>query len=88
LEGLNIKIILVGVSCVGKSTVGIALADDIGFEFFDFDDEIEKYFNKPISFLKREFVTEHNYRQQTSVVLQKILDETMIILFLQWYQVD
>ena len=38
------KIILVGVSCVGKSTVGRILADQVGYKFFDFDFEVEKYF--------------------------------------------
>jgi shikimate kinase len=69
------KIILVGVSCVGKSTVGKMLADKVGYKFFDFDFEIEKYFNKPISILKRKFITEHSFREKASIVLIKILKE-------------
>ena len=53
-------IIITGVSCVGKSTIGKMLADKVGYEFFDFDFEIEKYFNDPISILKRGYITEHS----------------------------
>ena len=69
------KIILVGVSCVGKSTIGKLLADKVGYKFFDFDFEIEKYFNNPISILKKNFITEHSFRQKVSIVLLKILKE-------------
>ena len=54
LEEKRMKIFLTGVSCVGKSTIGKMLADKVGYEFFDFDYEIENYFNRPISFLKRD----------------------------------
>ncbi len=38
-------IILVGVTCVGKSTIGKHLAEKLQYKFIDFDLEIEKYFN-------------------------------------------
>ena len=68
------KILLTGVSCVGKSTIGKMFADKLGYKFFDFDYEIEKYFNHPISFLKREFLTEHSFRKKARVVLSNILE--------------
>lgn len=69
------KIIIVGASCVGKSTIGKILADKVGFKFFDFDFEVEKYFNSHITFLKRDFITERKFREKASVVLLKILKE-------------
>jgi len=69
------KIILVGVSCVGKSTVGKMLAEKAGYKFFDFDLEVEKYFNSYITFIKNELFTEYEYRKKASVVLAKILKE-------------
>ena len=36
------RIILVGVSCVGKSTIGKLLAEKLGYKFFDFDFEVEE----------------------------------------------
>lgn len=69
------KIVITGVSCVGKSTIGKMLADKLGYKFFDFDYEIEDYFNRPISFLKREFLNEYGFRREARVVLSKILEE-------------
>jgi len=69
------KIIIVGISCVGKSTVGKILADKVGYKFFDFDFEVEKYFNSHITFLKREYPFERTFREKASVVLSKILKE-------------
>jgi shikimate kinase len=74
------KIIIVGVSCVGKSTGGKILADKIGYKFFDFDFEVEKYFRSHITFLKREYPFERTYREKVSVVLSKILKENNVIL--------
>ena len=37
------KILLFGVSCVGKSTVGEILAKKLGYKYFDLDDEVKKY---------------------------------------------
>lgn len=49
------KIFLVGVSCVGKMTIGRLLADRLEYQFIDFDDEIERYFVMPISRIKSRF---------------------------------
>ena len=69
------KIILVGVPCVGKSTVGRFLAQRVGYKFFDFDLEVEAYFNSHITFLKQRWWSEHTYRSNVRVVLEKILRE-------------
>jgi shikimate kinase len=34
---------IVGISCVGKTTIGKMLAENIGFSFFDLDIEIQNY---------------------------------------------
>lgn len=67
------KIIIVGVSCVGKSTVGKILADKVGYKFFDFDFMIEKHFNSHITFLKEQYPFERTFREKASVVLSEIL---------------
>jgi hypothetical protein len=39
------RIFLTGVGCVGKTTIGINLAELLDVNFFDLDDEIEMFFN-------------------------------------------
>lgn len=36
------RIYIVGVSCVGKSTVGMLLAEKFGYDFVDFDLYVER----------------------------------------------
>ena len=69
-------IYLVGVGCVGKSTIGKILADEIGFEFFDFEIEVEKYYQKPIERIQAEFFTMNGYREKASVVLDYLFSKT------------
>ena len=38
--------LLVGISCVGKTTIGKMLADKISFSFFDLDLKIEDCYGK------------------------------------------
>ena len=74
-------IYLVGISCVGKTTIGKFLADYIDFEFYDLDEQIEKYFERPIEYIQNEFLTTNGFREKTAVVLNKILnkDRDMVI---------
>lgn len=64
---------MVGVSCVGKSKIGKLLAYKIKHIFFDFDKEIEKYFNSTISFIQKQCFSDREYREKTSVILENIL---------------
>lgn len=74
-------IYLVGISCVGKTTIGKLLANHIDFEFYDLDEQIEKYFERPIEYIQNEFLTTNGFREKTVVVLNKILnkDRDMVI---------
>ena len=42
------RVVLTGVSCVGKTTVGRELAELLGANFFDLDHEIEMFFGTSI----------------------------------------
>ena len=66
------KICLVGVSCVGKTTIGKRLAERLGYAFFDLDTEIEDYFGTSIERLKAELLTEYAFRQKASLVLKRL----------------
>jgi shikimate kinase len=59
-----LKIFIVGISCVGKSTIGRCLSEKLGYQFFDFDTEVEKYYCKSIERLKNEHFTEYSFRQK------------------------
>jgi shikimate kinase len=68
-------IYLVGMSCVGKTTIGRMLATKIGYSFFDLDEEVEKYYQKPIERIQDEFYSMNGFREKASVVLDKILSD-------------
>ena len=69
------KILLTGVSCVGKSTIGRRLAEILEYDFYDLDLELERHFRMPISRLKAQFITGSSFRQKASRVLGRILQE-------------
>jgi len=69
------RVLLVGVSCVGKTTIGRLLARRLGYPFFDLDEEIEKHFGTTIERLRARFLTDYSYRKETSVVLKRIVTE-------------
>lgn len=68
-------IYLVGDSCVGKSTIWKLLADKIGFTFYDFDLEIEKYYKKPIERIQHESIFIDEYRRKASVALDLLFSK-------------
>lgn len=72
---------LVGISCVGKTTIGKILSEKIGFSFFDLDIEIQKYYNKPIERIQDNCLTMNQYREKASVVLNQIFsnNENMVV---------
>jgi len=77
IESNAMIIYLVGVSCVGKTTIGKMLSDKLGYSFFDLDKETEKYYQKPIERIQDEFITMDEFRDKASVVLDYILSKNI-----------
>jgi shikimate kinase len=59
-----LRVSLVGVSCVGTTTIGRIFADRRGWPFFDLDDEIERHFGTSIERLQARFLTGYSYRKE------------------------
>lgn len=72
---INMQIFLVGVSCVGKSTIGPKLAALLGRPFYDLDDEIERYFAMPIERLQDKLGSMHSFRKKAAKALKHLLDQ-------------
>ncbi|MFH0957330.1 MAG: shikimate kinase [Pseudomonadota bacterium] len=77
------QILLTGVACVGKSSIGKKLAEDIGHVFFDLDVEIEKYYTKSISRLKAGFITEYGWRLKVVTVFSLSSYDPFVFLLFQ-----
>jgi shikimate kinase len=58
-----LRVSLVGVSCVGTTTIGRILADRRGCPFFDLDEEVERHFGLSIERLQARFLTGYSYRK-------------------------
>ncbi len=67
------RVLIVGVSCVGKTTIGGLLAGRLGHPFFDLDKETESHFGTSIERLQSRFLTDYSYRKEASVVLKRIV---------------
>ncbi len=70
-------IYLVGIYCVGKTTIGNMLAERIGFSFFDLDEEVQNYYKKPIERIQDEFLTMNEFREKASIVLDLLLSKNI-----------
>ena len=66
------RVLLVGVSCVGKTTIGAILARRLGIPFLDLDDEVEKNFGTSIERLQGRFLTDYSYRKECAQVLKRV----------------
>ena len=69
------RIFLTGVSCVGKTTIGVKLAALMNCPFFDLDMEIENYFGTSIERLQNKFLTMYSFRQEASKALKHLLSK-------------
>ena len=69
------RVYLVGVTCVGKTTVGRLLAKRLGYEFLDFDEETKREFKKPLLALHNQFLNNKGYRDFTKPLLARLLAE-------------
>ena len=73
IEGCNMRILLAGVSCVGKTTIGAQLARLLECRFFDLDVETERFFGTSIERLRNRHLTSHDFRIAASQVLKHVL---------------
>jgi shikimate kinase len=67
------RIFLTGVSCVGKTAIGNDLANLLNYKFYDFDDEVEKYYGMAIEHLQEKYLTMDLFRQKASIALEHTL---------------
>lgn len=72
---LDRPIVLVGLMGVGKSTVGRKLAELLGSDFVDADEEIEKAAQRSISEIFKEF-GESYFRDGERRVIARLIEET------------
>ena len=75
------KILLFGISNVGKTTIGTILAKELEYSFYDLDEEVKKEFQMTLE----EFVHTENLRwrdQKRGRIIKKILahEENMVFV--------
>lgn len=70
-------IYLVGISCVGKTTIGRMLAKTIGFTFFDLDTEIENFYQTSIERIQNACLGMHEFRKKGSIVLDQLFSKNI-----------
>ncbi|MBI9096217.1 MAG: hypothetical protein JEY71_15220 [Sphaerochaeta sp.] len=70
-------IYLVGMSCVGKTTIGRMVAEKMGFTFFDLDERVQEFYQKPIERIQDEFLTMYGFREKASVVLDQVFSKNI-----------
>lgn len=75
------KILLFGISNVGKTTIGTMLAKELGYRFYDLDEEVKEEFQMTLE----EFVHTENLRwrdQKRGRIIKKILakEENMVFV--------
>jgi shikimate kinase len=66
------KIYIVGVGCVGKTTIGELLAKNLGYSFYDLDQNVEDYYGNPIEIIQNESYGIMDFREKASIVLDEL----------------
>jgi shikimate kinase len=66
------RILLVGVSCVGKTTLGRKLAEKQNYSFIDFDAEVAKRMGQSISRIKKQCFNEYAYHNKVKHTVDRI----------------
>lgn len=69
------RIYIVGIACVGKSTIGEQLAQRLDYKFIDFDKEVEERMGEHITSIKNRTFTEYGYREEVKHILEDLLVE-------------
>jgi len=65
---------LFGITCVGKTTIGKIVSEKLGWEFYDLDEELKKYYNDTITNIQDSCFNRHEYDGKKGTVLKYILD--------------
>ena len=69
------RIYIVGVACVGKSTIGELLAEKLNYKFVDFDWEVERRMEEHITQIKNRHFNGDGYRDEVKHILEDLLSE-------------
>ncbi len=69
------RIYIVGVACVGKSTIGELLAEKLNYKFVDFDWEVERRMEEHITQIKNRHLNGDGYRDEVKHILEDLLSE-------------
>lgn len=73
------RVILVGLMCAGKSAVGRLLANELGWRFIDFDEEIERSTGRSITEIFR-FDGEAAFRRLEAGLTEALADQREVVL--------
>jgi len=68
-----VRVFLTGVGCVGKTAVGLRLAELTDVSFFDLDREIEQFFGMSIERLRQKYWMPHDFRNEAAKALSYLL---------------
>lgn len=71
------NIVLIGMPGCGKSTLGILLAQQIGYEFIDIDTQIEKKFDKIDNLF---LIGEDYFRQKETIVVKEVAAKNKAVI--------
>lgn len=74
-------IYLVGVVGVGKTTIGGKLAQRLGYDFFDLDQEVARAFGMSVSRVKGHFPSAKEYDRESAKILRRIIKECKMTNF-------